>query len=71
MAPQMRDDILVSRDPAPTGRRPLRSQIAAFVPITIALVGIAAILAGGMPASKSSLAANETIDPVTTGSIAR
>ncbi|MBZ0228690.1 MAG: hypothetical protein K8F58_09615 [Bauldia sp.] len=69
MASRSPDDVLLPLDASPAGTRPLRTQVAAFIPITIALLGVAVILLGGMPASKSSLMARQTIDPLTTGSI--
>jgi len=69
MASRSFDDILVSRASPATGPRPLRSRIAAFVPITVALLGVAVILLGGLPASKSSLAVSDAVDPIATGSI--
>jgi hypothetical protein len=62
------DDILL-----PSGdseRRPARSRMAAFVPIVIALIGVAAILFGRVTVHEVS--ANEipvAVDPITTGSI--
>lgn len=47
-----------------------RSKIAAFVPITLALFGVAAILFGGITArNDSAVASISVIDPVTTGSV--
>lgn len=47
-----------------------RSKLAAFVPITLALFGVAAILFGGITArNDSAVASISVIDPVTTGSI--
>jgi hypothetical protein len=47
-----------------------RSKIAAFVPITLALFGIGAILFGGISARNDGVVASvSVIDPVTTGSI--
>jgi len=64
-----RDDVLV---PAPTpdpGTTTLRMKLAAFVPLTIALLGIAAILVGGISARHQDTAAAPAIDGITTGSI--
>jgi hypothetical protein len=48
-----------------------RSRLAAFVPIALALAGVAAILVGGISVRSSSAetAAAANIDPVVTGSI--
>ena len=70
MATRSFDDILVSHTEPATAPRPLRSRIGAFVPITVALLGVAVILLGGLPASKSSLAVIDAVDPIATGSIA-
>ena len=58
----------------PTGEADTRSarlRPAVFVPIAIALVGVAAILLGGLPARDPAPAISkaEAIDPVVTGSI--
>jgi hypothetical protein len=50
-----------------------RSLLVAFVPITVALLGVALILFGGVSAHEadvSSAAAATSIDPMTTGSVA-
>ena len=47
-----------------------RSKLAAFVPITLALFGVAAILFGGISArNDGAVASISVIDPVTTGSV--
>lgn len=47
-----------------------RSKLAAFVPITLALVGVGAVLLGGVSARHDdNVAALRSIDPMTTGSI--
>jgi hypothetical protein len=47
-----------------------RSKLAAFVPITLALFGIGAILFGGISArNDGAVVSVSVIDPVTTGSI--
>ncbi len=68
MTSRSRDDILVSHEAAAPARS-LRAQLAAFVPITVALLGVAVILVGGLPAHKGSLATIEAVDPIATGSI--
>jgi hypothetical protein len=62
-----RDDILLTPGlTAPARRTPL----AAFVPIGIALFGVALIMFGGLSARDRSAAREITvIDPITTGSI--
>jgi hypothetical protein len=49
-----------------------RSKLAAFVPITLAVLGVGAVLLGGVSARHDAgdLAAIQKIDPMTTGSIA-
>jgi hypothetical protein len=46
-----------------------RSKLAAFVPITLALVGVVAVLAGGINARHDNEVALRSVDPVITGSI--
>ncbi|HVY19395.1 MAG TPA: hypothetical protein VHA70_04850 [Bauldia sp.] len=46
-----------------------RSKLAAFVPLTLALIGVAAVLVGGVSARHDNEVAARAIDPVTTGSI--
>jgi hypothetical protein len=51
--------------------RPARSKVAAFVPIAVALLGVTAILFGGLSARDTrTAAARTTVDPITTGSVA-
>jgi hypothetical protein len=67
-----RDDILLGpASPAADADRPLRAKLAAFVPITIAILGIGAILLGGISARQDVTAGIGEIDPVATGSIAK
>ena len=49
-----------------------RSKLAAFVPITLALLGVGAVLLGGVSArhADADTASLRRIDPITTGSIA-
>jgi hypothetical protein len=70
MANKFRNDILIPLEIEPLETRPQGSKLAAFVPITLALIGIGAILAGGISAKHHELAGRQTIDPVETGSIA-
>jgi hypothetical protein len=68
MSTTLPDDILLPTLPGSTDRRPARSRIAAFVPITIAIVGVAAILVGRVTVSE--IAKSEVlVDPISTGSI--
>ena len=58
----------------PRGRadtRPARPKAAVFVPIVLALAGVAAILLGGLPAHDPAMGISkaEQIDPVVTGSV--
>ncbi|HZP19615.1 MAG TPA: hypothetical protein VFB16_05345 [Bauldia sp.] len=65
------NDILIPTDLDPVDHRPGRSNAAAFVPITLAIVGVAAILLGGVSAPRTEQAAIPQYDPIETGSIAR
>ena len=62
-------DILLPRDAWSTAIN--RSRIVAFVPIFVALIGVAAILLGGISVGQGSAdhATITELDPVTTGSI--
>ena len=65
-----RDDILLTPGLTAPARR---TQLAAFVPIGIALFGVALIMFGGLSAHDRSTAREReisVIDPITTGSIA-
>ncbi|MCB1503025.1 MAG: hypothetical protein KDK07_25150 [Bauldia sp.] len=65
----VRDDILIEpATPAAAGDRPLRVRLAAFVPITIAVLGVAAILLGGISARHE--VADAGIDTIVTGTVA-
>jgi hypothetical protein len=70
MAQKFRNDILIPLEIEPIEIRPEGSRLAAFVPITLALIGIGAILAGGISAKHHELAGRQTVDPIETGSIA-
>ena len=61
-------DILLPTDIEPV-RPHQKNRFAAFIPITLALIGIAAILFGGVSARSTDSAARQGIDPITTGSI--
>ena len=56
----------------PTGEADTRSarlRPAVFVPIAIALIGVAAILFGGLTASGPAISKADGVDPVVTGSV--
>jgi len=63
-----RDDVLVPA-PAPEVETTLRMKLAAFVPLTLALLGVAAILLGGISARHEETAAVPAVDTMATGSI--
>jgi hypothetical protein len=46
-----------------------KSKLAAFVPITLAVIGVGVVLAGGVNARHDNEVALRAVDPVTTGSI--
>jgi len=66
-----RDDILVDKAIQGEAGRPLRTKLAAFVPITVAVLGIGAILLGGVSARHNTTATGPAIDSINTGSIGR
>jgi hypothetical protein len=68
MASHLRDDILVAATPETAEVHPRRSQLAALVPITLAIIGVAIILLGGV--SARDVASTVAVDPIATGSIA-
>ena len=49
-----------------------RSKLVAFAPIALALIGVGAVLLGGVSArtTDASMAALRQVDPITTGAIA-
>lgn len=70
MASASPDDILLPTATGSVDRRPSHSRVAAFVPITIAVIGVAAILLGRVTAhdiAASGIA--DGVDPVITGSV--
>lgn len=70
MSTTIPDDILLPSVAGASDRRPDHSRIVAFVPITIAIIGVAAILVGRVTVHE--IAASDVldrVDPVTTGSI--
>jgi hypothetical protein len=70
MASKFRNDILIPLEIEPIETRPEAGRFTAFVPITLALVGVAAILAGGISAKHHEMAGRPAIDTIETGSIA-
>jgi hypothetical protein len=70
MSTTLPDDILLPTSPDSTDRRPARSRIVAFVPITIAIIGVAAILVGRVTVNEiAKTDVLDGVDPITTGSI--
>ena len=69
MASKFRNDILIPLEIEPIETRPQGSKLAAFVPITLALIGIGAILAGGISARNHEIAGRAVVDPIETGSV--
>jgi len=67
-----RDDILAGpAEPAPEFDLPLGARLAAFLPITVAIAGVIAVLVGGITARPDATAAVPGIDMTATGSIAK
>lgn len=64
-----RDDVLLGPAAPALAEPPLRVRVAAFVPLTIALLGIGAILVGGVSARHDTRAAAPVVDTIATGSI--
>lgn len=70
MAYTLPDDILLPVATGAAERRPGQSRIAAFVPITIALIGVVAILFGRITVHEITVGdALQGLDPIATGSI--
>lgn len=65
-----RNDVLVAQAIPDDAEPPLRARLAAFVPLTIALIGIGAILLGGVSARHDPRAEAPVVDTIATGSIA-
>lgn len=66
-----RDDILVEpAEPALDFDLPLGARLAAFLPITVAIIGVIAVLVGGITARHDVTAQAPAIDMTATGSIA-
>jgi hypothetical protein len=70
MASKIRNDILIPLEIEPIEIRPAGNKLAALVPITLALIGVGAILVGGISAKQHELAGRPVIDTIETGSIA-
>jgi hypothetical protein len=71
MSTTLPDDILLPTLPNATDNRPSRSRIVAFVPITIAIIGVAAILVGKVTVNEiANSDVLDRTDPVVTGTIA-
>ena len=70
MASKFRNDILIPLEIEPIETHPKGSRLAAFVPIVLALIGVAAILAGGITAKSHEVAGRPAVDMIETGSIA-
>ena len=70
MASKFRNDILIPLEIEPIEIRPEGGKLAAFIPIALALIGVAAILVGGISAKNREVAGRPAIDTMVTGSIA-
>jgi hypothetical protein len=67
-----RDDILAEpAEPVLEFDLPLGARLAAFLPITVAIAGVIAVLVGGISARQDVTADVPAIDMTATGSIAR
>jgi hypothetical protein len=66
-----RNDILIPLEIEPVAHVPPRGRLAAFVPIAVAVVGVIAVLIGGVSARNADLAARQAVDPVMTGSVGK
>ena len=69
MASKFRNDILIPLEIEPIETRPAGSKLAALVPITLALIGVGAILVGGISAKQHELAGRPVLDTIETGSV--
>ena len=70
MSTKIPDDIMLPMGAASTDARPSQSRLLAFVPISIALIGIAAILVGRVTAHDiAAIDKPGAVDPIQTGSI--
>ncbi len=67
-----RDDIMIEpASPAMDTDLPLGAKLAAFLPITVAIGGVIAVLLGGLSARHEVTAEVPAIDMTATGSIAK
>lgn len=64
-----RTDILIPLEIEPITETQPRSRMAAFVPIAVAMVGVLAVLIGGVSARNADVAARQAVDSITTGSV--
>ena len=69
MAYKLRNDILIPLEIEPLETRPQGNKLAAFIPIVLALIGVGAILAGGISARNHEIANRVIVDPIQTGSV--
>jgi hypothetical protein len=71
MALRYRDDLTLPLVAESTGSDSRRTPIAAFVPIAVALIGLALIMFGGATARDpaSAIGAAKQVDPIATGAI--
>lgn len=73
MALRYRDDLTLPLVAESTGSDSRRTPVAAFVPIAVALIGLALIMFGGAtardPATAVGVANQVQVDPIATGSI--
>jgi hypothetical protein len=69
MASDLGRIILIDLDEEETSERRPPIRFAAFVPMALALLGIGAILAGGITAGTATVADRQMVDPIATGSI--
>jgi hypothetical protein len=69
MASKFRNDILVPLEIEPIEAPREASKLTAFIPIALALVGVAAILGGGISAKTREVASRASVDTMVTGSI--
>jgi hypothetical protein len=71
MSTTLPDDILLPTVLGADDRRPPRSRVAAFVPISIAIIGVAAILVGRVTVHEiANSDVLDNVDSVVTGTIA-
>ena len=69
MASDLGRTILLLPENEMAAERPAHIQAAAYLPISVALFGIAVILIGGLSVSTPSVAKKHDLDPIATGSI--